>query len=867
MRNLWTRLKATFWKGPFDRDLDAELQFHLDMQIEENLRKGMTPGEARAEARRSFGGLEQVKDTCRDQRGFPSLDSIIQDIRFSLRMLRRNPGFTAVAVLTMALGIGATTAMFSIVNAVIMRPLRFPDPQRLVVILSTTKDRREAFMSAQGVYVDWKERATAFETIAGTRGTQMILTGVEQARQVHVAATSYDFFRLIGTRPLVGRSFTKDEDQVGQASVALLDAGFWRREFGADSNILGRTIVLDDKPVMIIGIMPAELRFASLLGLPDVWIPLAANRDFRGGGDVVAIGRLRPGITQEAARTEMDAIMQQIGREHREDSENCVVLKPLHEWIVGDVRRTFLVLLGAVAFVLLICCANTANLLLARTQARQKEMAIRAALGAGRGRLVRQTLIESVLLSMIGGAVGAALAALAVRAVPVIKSFYIPRLEEIVVDHTVFIAAAAVAMASGILFGLAPAFQHGRKDLGVALHQGDAVSAGRVVGLRPLNVLVVAQLALAIVLLCGAGLMINTLFRLLNIDLGFQRHHVLTISTSLPYKKYDATRSAEFSRRLAEEVRRMPGVIQASATDHLPLQAVRFPYRLRAEHAGQNRTCEALARHVDRNYLAVMGIPLLAGRDFESADDNRTPVPILINRSTATSLFGREDPIGKEILTNWRKRPRFEVVGVVGDVRQIGLTKEPGPQIYLPLVYTAPGYLVARISPNSSDLSAAIRSAVRSLDREVPVPKISTMDDWFSQQVAKSRFYLILLAAFAGTGLILAAVGIYGVMSYTVARRTREFGIRMALGAEHRDILRLVLAVGARMTIIGTVIGLAGAYAATRLISSLLYGVRPNDPLTFACVLALLAGVALGACYLAARKATRADPNVALRCE
>ncbi len=866
MRNLWMRLKATFWKRPFDRALDAELQFHLDMQIEENLQKGMAPSEARAEARRSFGGVEKIKETYRDQRGFPLLDSVIQDIRFSLRMLRRSPGFTVVAVLTMALGIGANTAAFSVVNAVIMRPLRFPDPQRLMVILSARKGGSEEFLSAQGVYVDWRERATAFETIAGARATRMILTGVEQARQVSVAATSYGFFRLIGARSLIGRSFAKDEDEVGQAPVALLDAGFWRREFGADPKILGRTVVLDEKPFTIIGVMPAELRFADF-GVTDVWIPLAANRSFRAGGDVVAIGRLRPGITQEASQAEMNAIMQQIRCEQQQDSQTYVVVKPLHEWIVGDVRRTFLVLLGAVAFVLLICCANIANLLLARTAARQKEMAIRAALGAGRGRLVRQTLIESVLLSMIGGAVGAGLAVLAVRAVPAIRSFYIPRLDEIVVDHTVLIVAAAVAVASGILFGLAPAFQLGRRDLGVALHQGDAISAVRVGGLRIRNVLVVAQLALAVVLLSGAGLMTNTLFRLLNVDLGFERGHILTISTSLPYKKYDATRSAEFVRRLAEEVSRMPGVTQVSATDHLPLQAVLFPYDLRVEHAGEKRTCEALARHVDRNYLAVMGIPRLAGWDFEPGDDGRTPIPILINKATANALFGREDPIGKEILTNYRKRPRFEVVGLVGDVRQIGLMKEPGPQIYLPLVYSTPRYVVARTALNSNDLSAAIRSSVRALDREVPAPEITTMDDWFSRQVAKPRFYLMLLAAFAGTGLILAAIGIYGVISYTVARRTREFGIRMALGAERRDILRLVLAVGTRLTIMGTVIGLAGATAATRLISSLLYGVRPGDPLTFACVLVLLAGVALGACYLAARKATLVDPNVALRCE
>ncbi len=866
MRNPWTSLKATLWKRSFDRTLDAEVQFHLEMQVEENIRKGMPPGEARVQARRSFGGVEQVKETYRRQRGFATLDSILQDLRFSLRMLGRTPGFTTVAVLTVALGIGANTAVFSVVNAVVMRPLRFPEPQRLMVILSASKGVSEPFPSAQGVYLDWKERATSFETFAGARATQMILTGVSQARQVAIAATSYDFFRLVGARPILGRDFAKDEDQVGGAHVAIINAGFWRREFAGDPKILGRRVVLEDQPFTIIGVAPPELRFANF-GATDFWIPLAANPGFRAGGDVVAIGRLRAGITADAAQTEMDAVMHQIRSEHVEDSETYAVVKPLHEWIVGDVRRTFLVLLGAVVFVLAICCANIANLLLARTTARQKEMAIRAALGAGRGRLVRQTLIESLMLSSIGGVMGAALAAFAVRAVPAIRAFYIPRLEEIAVDRTVFIVAALAAMVCGILFGLAPALQLGRRDLNVALHQGDAVSTAHAGGLRIRNVLVIAQLGLAVVLLSGVGLMTNTLLRLLNIDLGFRRDHVITIGTSLPYKKYDAIHSLEFARRLAVEVSRMPGVTQVSATDYVPLLEVLFPYELRVKQPGEDRICEALARHVDSNYPAVMGIPLLAGRDFTHADDTRTPIPVLINRLTAHTLFGQEDPIGREILTNYRQRPRFEVIGVLGDVRQIGLTKEPGPQVYLPLAYSDPGYVVARAAPNSGNLSGAIRDVVRALDPEVPAPKITSMDDWFSLQVAKPRFYLILFAAFAGTGLILAAIGIYGVISYNVERRTREFGIRMVLGAERRDILRLVLGSATRLTIIGTMLGIAGAYAATRLISSLLYGVRPGDPLTFACVLALLAAVALGASYLAARKATRADPNVALRCD
>jgi putative ABC transport system permease protein len=560
-------------------------------------------------------------------------------------------------------------------------------------------------------------------------------------------------------------------------------------------------------------------------------------------------------------------VMQQIRREHQEDSLTYVVVEPLHEWVVGNVRRTFLVLLGAVSFVLLICCANIANLLLTRTNARQKEMAIRAALGAGRTRLVRQSLIESVMLSMIGGVGGIALAIIAVRATPSIRAFYIPRLEEVVVDRTLLLVAAAMAVASGILFGLAPSFHIARRDLGVVLQQGDGESTGRVGGLQLRNVLVVAQLALAVVLLSGAGLMTNTFLRLLNIDIGFKRDQVLAIGASLPYKRYDSARSAEFERRLAAEVGRMPGVTKVSAADHIPLQAVFYPYKLRSERAVEKRNCQALARDVDTNYFSVMGIPLLAGRDFQPEDDNRTPIPVLVNKTAASVLFEREDPIGKYILTNYTKRPRLEVVGVVGDVRQMGLTTEPGAQIYLPLVYGNPAYVIARTTRRSGDLRAAIRGAVRAIDPAVPAPEITTMEDRFSRQVARPRFYMALLAAFGGTGLILAAIGIYGVISYTVARRTREFCIRIALGAEQRDILRIVLALGTRLTLVGTALGLAGAFAATRFLSSLLYGVKPLDSLTFACVAVLLAAVALGACYLAALRATRTDPNVSLRCD
>jgi putative ABC transport system permease protein len=790
---------------------------------------------------------------------------LLQDILFGFRILRRSPGFTVVAAFTLALGIGANTAVFSVVNAVIMRPLRFHDSGRLMVLLSTSLNTGKSFHSAQGVFVDWRERATSFESVEGARSTQKILSGRDQPHSVSIVETSSGFFRMLGARPLLGRPFTQQEDQPGQGAVALVAAGFWQREFGGDPNILGRAIILDDKQYRVIGILP-ELPFGYYT-TTDIWTPMGANRMFRSGGDVVGVGRLRPGVTRAAAQAEMNTIMGQIRSEHQEDSKTGVLVEPLQDWVVGDIRASFLMLLGAVGFVLLICCANIANLVLARSMARRKEMAIRAALGAGRWRLLRQSVVESVLLASIGGALGIALAFAAVRAVPAIRAIRIPRLEEIAVDRTVLIVAALTTLASGVLFGLAPVFQIGRRDLGLALHRGQGLGVEGRGGLGIRNVLVVAQMALALVLLSGAGLMTNSLLRLLNVDLGFERGHVLTIATNLPYKKYDAAREVAFQRRLAAEVRRMPGVTDASATDYPPLQAVLFPYQLRTEGGGAARNLEALARHVDSSYRNVMRIPLLAGRDFEPADDTRSPIPALIGKTAARLLFGAEDPVGKRLLTNYRSRAILEVIGVVGDAHQLGVAAEPGAQLYLPLVYGIPSYVVARTVSGSGDLSGAIRAAVRVLDPEVPAPRVTSMDASFSGQVATPRFYTLLLGAFAAVGLILAAIGIYGVMSYTVARRTHEFGIRMALGAKPGDILRLVLGAGTRLTCVGAMVGLAGAFAATRLLSALLYGVQPSDPVTLVCVLMLLIGVALLACYLAARRATRVDPIVALRSE
>ncbi len=792
--------------------------------------------------------------------------SLAEDIRFGLRLLRRNRGFTAAAVLTLALGISANTVVFNVVYAVLMRPLHFPDAGRLVVILSTARGVSQPFTSGPGVFTDWRDRATSFDAVAGVHDRRMVLSGVDQPRFVSVTGASSGFFSLIGVQPQLGRTFTQDEDQPGKNNVALVDARFQEREFGGNGNVLGRKVVLDGQPYTIVGVMPPHIRFGSIEEA-DFWIPLAANREVRSGGDIVVAGRLRRGVAREAAQAEMDAITRQIGREHIQDSQAGVAVLPLQDWVVAGARRVLLMLLGAVVFVLLICCANVGNLLLARAAARQKEMAIRSSLGAGRFRLVRQMFVESVLLASIGGALGLGLAALALQALPAIRAFEIPRVDEIALGPAALLIAAAVSLASAILFGLAPALRIGRGDLYGAMQQAGTSPRASASGQRTRRTLVVAQLALALILLSGAGLMANSLIRLLHIDLGFDRSNITTIETQLPYREYDRPHRADFQRRLAAEVRRMPGVEEVSAVDFAPLEAVMFPYELRTVAGGGTRQCEAQARSVDPHYLRVMGIPLLAGRDFTLADDTRQPVPALISRAAARRLFGAGDPIGQQLTTNYRDRHSLEVVGVVGDARQLGLTTEPGPQIYLPLSNGSASFVIARTARNAGNLAPAIRAAVRALDPGVPAPEIDTMSAAYSREMAAPRFHLTVLGAFALASLMLAAIGIYGVTAYTVAQRTHEFGVRIALGAQPRDILRLVLGSGFRMLAWGAALGTAGSLAASRILSTLLYGVRPGDPLTLVCVSALLAGISLLACFVAARRATTVDPGTALRCE
>ena len=791
-----------------------------------------------------------------------------QDLRFGLRILRRSPGFSAAALMTLALGIGATTALFSVANAVIFRPLQFPESNRAMTVLATSEG--QAYRPLDSLYVEWRDRQECFDLFGAALTFRRVLRDADGAREIPVALVSADFLPLIGVNPSIGRLFTREEDEPDRDNVALLDNGFWHREFAGSPGVLGHSINIDNRQFTVIGVLPPDVHFPGF-GPREVWLPLAARHRPRGGGigGTLVIGRLRRGVTREAAQGSMDAVTQQIRADIHGYRPPAAVVTPLREWLTGEVRTTLLMLAGAAAFLLLIACANLANLLLARGAGRRREMAIRAAVGASRSRLAIQMLTESLLLTAIGGVGGMALACAAVRVAPAIRAINIPRLEEIAVDRQFLLIGLAVSLLSGIIFGVAPALQSWRRDLNTALHRGEA-AAGSLAGQGFRNVLVAAQVALVMVLLSGAGLMTNTLFRLLSVDLGFARSNLFKVeATVYTPQRRDRAFGARYLHELAQRIRLMPGVESASVINAAPLTLSQGGYLLRYTRNGNLFQVDALGRDIDPGYLHTAGIPLLAGRDFEPADTSEKPVPLILNQSAARILFGPEDPLGKVVECADKRIGAVRIVGIAGDARVLGAARPPGPQAFAPLMggWGYPSVVVVRAAVKPAGLASAIRAVVRELDPGSPPPEVTALDEVFAEQLAEPRFYMTLLDSFAVLGLVLAATGVYGVIAYTVAHRTHEFGVRLALGAQPGDIVVMVVGSAARVIAAGAIAGLAGALAATRLLSSLLFEVKANDPWTLAATMSLLVAIALVACWLAARRASRVDLNVALRGE
>ncbi len=899
LRELILRLGGLFDKQRKDRELDDEIETHLQMHIEDNLRLGMTSEEARREAMIKLGGIESMKEAYRDQRGLPRLETLWQDIRYGARMLLKNPGFTVVAVLTLALGIGANTAIFSVVNAVLLRPLPYPEPGQLVQLRMDRPGKPSTDIGSP-TFVEVKAQSQSLARIAAYADGDMTLTGAGSAERVVAGAVTADFFPLLGVHPALGRNFIREEDTPNGPKAVILGHGLWQSRFGGDAGLLGRAITLNQQSYTVVGILPARFQYPEPFQL---WIPLALSETGAGGtfvpygegmGYLKSIARLKPGVTLEQAQTELQTIAQRIqpsgptatpggnprrrgeGRGGGDRGDSVLTLVGLHEQVVGDVKGALLVLLGAVALVLLIACANVANLLLARAAARQKEMAVRAALGAGRLRIARQLLTESVLLSVAGGGLGLMMAFWGVRALGQWSGASLPAMHGIGIDAWVLAFTLGVSIITGLAFGLAPAFQTWRTDVNTALKEEGRGDTGAHRN-RLRHLLVVSEVALALVLLIGAGLLIKSFSRLLDVNPGFRADGVLTFQVTLTEGKSSAQR-VNFVEQIVERLKALPGVQAAAATDSLPL--THFSRITPAEIEGRppidfsrakpGEVKPASRPTVTHDYFNAMGIQLKSGRTFTSQDARPTAGVVIVNEAFEKHHFPGESAVGKRIrLRAGPAKGWLTIVGVVSDVRQSGLAGDVKLEVYSPELEGVDGAMsfVIRVAGNPTHLISTVRGVVAAVDPNQPLHNVMTMEQRLANTTTSRRLNTALLGSFAGVALLLAVVGIYGVMSYAVTQRRREIGVRMALGAQRSDVLGLIIHGGLRLTLAGVVIGLIGALALTRYLSSLLFEIKPTDPVTFLGIAVALTGVALLASWLPARRAAKVDPMVALRYE
>ncbi len=807
----------------------------------------------------------------------------MKDIRLAFRALRKNTGFTVVAVLTLALGIGANTAIFSVLKAVVLNDLPYRQPERLVMIAEAQKRTLNPTTSSYATFMDWKTRSHSFEKMALYRNWGALLVGQGEPEQLRGMRVSREFFDLLGVQPYIGRQLLAEEDQPERWHTVLLSYGFWKRRFGGDTGIVGRTITLDDDAFVVAGVLPASFSpifFQTYNRVPDVWAPLgygpALNFACRTCQHLRTIARLNPGVTVEQARAEMAGITRGMVSEYPKDypADAFARIVPVRDALVGKIDIALRILLGAVGLVLLIACANVANLMLARATGRQREMAVRAALGASRGRLIRQLLTESVLLALAGGLGGILLATWGTALLVAKAPPAIPRLNEVQVDGWVLLFTLAASVLTGMIFGSAPALAASRVDLTGALKEGSKGSEGRSRGgLRDL--LVVGELALAFVLAVGAGLLVKSFVRLVSVDPGFEPRQLVTLNIALGGSRYKEDPAVvQFHRQAMERIRALPDVEAAGLVSTLPMSA-NFD---RAGFYIQDRpvTSDADAPSVDRyqvtpDYLHAMKIPLLRGRAFTDQDGPQAPAVALVSESLARKQWPNEDPVGKHIQLGEHneKLPWSTIVGIVGDVHQYGLDTALTEQAYQPAAQQPFSFLtvVVRSATEPAALEREIRTAIGAIDKNAPVYGVASMDELFAVSLAERRFTMTLLGVFGLLAIVLAAVGIYGVISYSVSLRAREVGIRMALGAARADVLRLVLRQGLVLVGAGLGAGVAASFALTRYMESLLFQVKPADVLTTSVVVVLLSAVALLASYVPARRATKVDPMVALRYE
>jgi len=804
------------------------------------------------------------------------VDTLLQDLRYALRQLARSPAFSLVAGLALALGIGANTAIFSVVDALLLRPLPVKDPDGIVIVWENNRARnRPRNVVGPANFVRWQEQNTVFERMAWFVVLPMNLTGGGEPEQVSTALVTASFFDVLGVGAAQGRSFVPEDGVEGSPDVVAVSHGLWQRRFGSDPGLVGRTVSVNGTPRTVVGVLPPTLR------LPpgaELWVPstLPAERARNSRGrSLVVVARLKPGVSREQAQAEMDVIAARTEQERPDFNAGWgATVVPLHEQLVGDVRPALLVLVGAVAFVLLIACANVANLLLARATTREKEVAIRMALGAGRGRLVRLWLTESAVLGTLGGLLGVLLAFWALSALIALLPANLSGLADVSIDLPALAFALALSLLTAVIFGLAPALQASGTSQWDALKEGSRTS-GEGAGAHVLRgAFVAGEVALALTLLVGAGLLIRSFARLTSVDPGFRSENLLTLGVSLPTSRYgEAAKQVVFFEEAVARIEALPGVVAAGAISFLPLAGPGAATSFKAEGlpeppAGEEPVADV--RAVTRDYLRAMRIPLRRGRFFDERDTADAAVrKVAVDETLAERFWPGQDPVGRTIVMSWGQPVRGEIVGVVGDVRLAGLDSPPRSTLYwhLPQLPYSRMTLLVRTEGSPEAALGAVRAQIAALDPEQPVSQIRTMQDVVAGSVQQPRFTVLLLGLFAGTALLLAMLGIYGVMAYTVGRRTREIGIRLALGAGRADILRSVLGRGIALTGVGAGLGLLAAAGLSRFLRSLLFEVTPTDPWTFAGVTLLLAGVALLACYLPARRATRVDPMVTLRCE
>ena len=878
-KEIWRRAFFLLRRGRFDHEMRDEIQFHIDMKTEENIAAGMAPDEARYDALRRFGNRTRAQEEAREVWLFLQFERLRQDLRYGFRMLRRDPLFNGVALLALALGIGANTAIFSVVNSVLLRPLPFHQPDRLVVLDGAPLSWHFKPNFSDDDFLDWRGRLASYQQIAAWNHEEsgVNLTGGAEPERVRTREVTVNFFDTLGVRPALGRGFVEEESAPGRTHVVILGARLWRRQFGADANIVGQSVTLNHKSFTVVGIAPEEFDY------PDgaeLWIPLSFRDDRVTNSQSIGpriIARMRDGVTLQQTAAEMEVFSANYAEENAGPDSlvregRPIVATPLIDQTVKNIRPALLIVFGAVGLVLLIACANVANLLLARSEFRHKEFAVRAALGAGRLRLIRQLLIESLLLAFLGGGLGLLLAVWGVNLLVRFRPADLPRAGEIDIDPTVLAFTLAVSLLTGVLFGLLPAIKGSKLDLNEALKEGGKSSASR--GQRRMgNALVVSEVALTLVLLLGAGLLIKSFQRLMQVDPGFTPENLLTVSVSLPALKYATpAQKAEFFAQLTGRLGTLPGVQAAAAADVLPLgrtSLLSIPFKLDGDTDLRMGPDSRLATAViTPDYFTTLKMPLLAGRTFTEGDSRQAPPVLIINETMARRLWPGQDPIGKQVTLLIDRKPK-EVVGIVGDTRQMGLEGELMMEAYVPYQQSrfALNQVVVRTASDPRQLAGAVRSEVHALDPNLPLYNVKTMEEQLSGSVAKRRFMLVLLAAFASLALLLALIGVYGMLSYSVRRRTHEIGIRMALGAKKRDVIRLVLRQALALLLCGVALGLVLAFVATRSMESLLYGVSATDPVTFVVIPAILVGVALLASAIPAYHAAKVDPLVALHYE